>query len=97
MLAGLTALLLAATLAGPPEGITCDTLDVRRKIGNHLYVLDTQVACYPGPPHDPELARLERLKSACDLLVTAYGKGAGRRRCRDLIRRLGADVDALAD
>lgn len=49
MLAGLTALGLAVTLAGPPEGITCDTQYVRRKLGTNLSALDTQVAGYPEP------------------------------------------------
>jgi hypothetical protein len=60
--------------------------------GSHsrsVYILEHQTRCYPAV--DPVLTQLEKLKIACDLMITAYGDDEGRTRCQDLVERYGVD------
>jgi len=76
--------MLGAGLAAPlPDGIVCDSRQVPVQISRTVYVLEHQTRCYALA--DRERGVLDRLRVACDLLLTAYGEEDGRRRCQDLI------------
>ncbi len=86
---GLTTLLLWAGLAAPGSGeIICETkpllIQTSRRARN--FVLEHVTRCYPAT--DPAKEKLEKLKLACDLLVTAYGEDEGRQRCQDLLAHI---------
>ena len=83
-------LLLGVSLAGPvPAEIVCDSQTVPFRIRRGVYVLEHQTRCYPAP--DPGREQLEKLKLACDLLITAYGEEGGRLRCQDLLDHIEVD------
>lgn len=88
---GLTMLLLlGASLGGAvPAEIVCDSQTVPFRIRHGVYVLEHQTRCYPAP--DPGREQLEKLKLACDLLITAYGEEDGRLRCQDLLEHIEVD------
>ncbi len=86
---GVATMLLWAGLAGPGSGeIICETKPVliQTSMRARNYVLEHVTRCYPAT--DPGLAQLEKLKLACDLLVTAYGEDEGRQRCQDLLAHI---------
>jgi hypothetical protein len=91
--AAIVVLLWAGTATAHTTEIVCENLRVPRLItGNasrKVYVIEHQTSCYPVS--DSELGELEKLKIACDLLVTAYGETDGPRRCRQLIERYDLD------
>jgi hypothetical protein len=87
-------MLLGIGLAGAPASdIICQTREVPELISGsrsrHVYVLHHQTHCYPAPSAGEE--QLEKLKQACDLLVTAYGEEEGRLRCQGLLK--GVELD----
>ncbi len=83
---GLSLLLLGASLSGSPgDGIVCNSRHVPVPVRKGVYVLEVQTACFPVA--DAEKDQLEKLKLACDLLLTAYGRDEGQRRCQELIAR----------
>jgi hypothetical protein len=83
-------LLLGASLAGPvPSEIVCDSQTVPLRIRKGVYVLEHQTRCYPAPDSGRE--QLEKLRLACDLLITAYGEEDGRLRCQDLLEHIEID------
>jgi hypothetical protein len=89
---GLALMMMAgALLAGPPGGeIVCDTEYSPVQIDrSRVFTLERQTRCDHLP--EPGVGQLEKLKLACDLLITAYGEEDGRLRCQDLIER--SDLD----
>ena len=86
---GVATMLLWAGLGGPGSGaITCETEPVLIQTSKRArnYVLEHVTRCYHTP--DPAVEQLEKLKLACDLLLTAYGEDEGRQRCQDLLAHI---------
>ncbi len=81
-------MMLWASLAAPaPGGIICESGPVLERYSRWKnYILRHQTRCYPAT--DPEKEQLEKLKLACDLLITAYGEKEGQLRCQDLLAHL---------
>ena len=78
-------MLLLATLAGPASGeIVCENRRIPVEVARHVYVIENETRCVHPAPN-----RLERVKLACDVLLTAYGEKEGRVRCQELISRSG--------
>ena len=89
---GLALMMMAGALLAEPLGpeIVCDTRYAPVQIDrSRVFTLEQQTRCYQVP--EPAVGQLEKLKLACDLLITAYGEEDGRLRCRDLIER--SDLD----
>ena len=81
-------MMLWASLAAPGPGeIICESGPVLERYSRQKnYILRQVTRCYPAT--DPDKEQLTKLKLACDLLITAYGKEEGQLRCRDLLAHL---------
>jgi hypothetical protein len=89
---GLALMMMAGALLAGPRGpeIVCDTRYAPVQIDrSRVYTLEHRTRCYQVP--EPSVGQLEKLKLACDLLITAYGEEDGRVRCQDLIERSELD------
>ena len=93
----LTMLLATPLAAAPSAEIICDSTHVPVRIGKpgeagrpggNTYVLEHRTRCYHPPGR---MGKLEELKLACDLLITAYGHEEGQSRCQDLLSRFDLD------
>ena len=51
-----------------------------------IFVFQQSTRCF-----ESEFSEIDKAKASCDMLITAYGKKAGRHRCQRLLRRLGLD------
>lgn len=85
----MAALLLCVALPVRSD-IICETKRDPVRVSKTIYVIEERTHCY-----HPEQTRVERLLSACNLLIAAYGQTEGQSRCQALLAntRDTSDID----
>lgn len=86
-------LLAVALLCLPLEArtdIICETKREPVRLSKTIYVIEERAHCY-----HPEQTEMEKILTACNLLIAAYGQSEGQSRCRALLANstVAAELD----